>query len=160
MAYVERKLEPGEQVEVKVKVHWWLLAEPFLGVFIVIGSLMAFITSQLNDPTLFAWAVIPALFMSLIRLPNFLRSELAITTKRIIGSIGYDKTIEVFLEDVDEIQAKRGIVGSLFRFDTVIIKHFTGKTYLFRRIASARKLLEYHQAYLDSQNSRNDFPHE
>jgi hypothetical protein len=109
MSYVRDIMNPGEKILLKAQI-----------------SKLAFINALLT----FAAVMHP---FSLLRL---LRTELALTNQRIIGTtgVGGRKNIALKFKDIESVVVRKGLMGWMFDFGSVIVTATNGQKTHFKCI--------------------------
>jgi uncharacterized membrane protein YdbT with pleckstrin-like domain len=129
MSYVNRVLQPGEQVRFKSTVHWiiyfpvliWLVAGT-AGVAMAVGA------GGNIAGTIVAVAGYALAFVSFVA--SWLRrasTEIAVTDRRIIAKRGLiaRHTIEMNMDKVESVDVDQSVLGRIFGYGTVLV-HGTG----------------------------------
>lgn len=111
MAFSEKLLNPGEQIVLDLRPHWWYMAEPTAALVgaTILGVVLwqADIEGTLGD--VLAWAVIVAILGSLgwfgVRYAKWVTTNFVITSDRLIYRVGVlaKKGIEIPLERVNTV---------------------------------------------------------
>jgi uncharacterized membrane protein YdbT with pleckstrin-like domain len=127
MSYVQRVLQPGEDILYSTKLHWWIylpaIGPLLLSVALGLGSF--FVTPELG----LALLVGAGIFL-LVALPVFLRAfiarattELAVTSKRVIHKTGLFRrhTFEMNVSQVESVGVEQSILGRIFGFGELSI---------------------------------------
>jgi uncharacterized membrane protein YdbT with pleckstrin-like domain len=117
MGYIESNLANDEKILARGKVHWMIFLR---GVIVICFGL---ILLGVSDRLGFAIIVIGAIILFFAWL-NFVSTELAVTSKRVIAKLGIIKrtTIELNLTKVESFHVEQGILGRLLNFGTIIIR--------------------------------------
>ncbi|MGO9006232.1 MAG: PH domain-containing protein [Beijerinckiaceae bacterium] len=132
MSYVNKVLQPGEQVRRIAHRHWIIYHK---AIFFALLAIIVFALGYANDAYRF-FAVIVGGVLSAVALVFFIRAwfrqailEIAVTNKRIIYKIGFIKihTAEMNLDKIETVVVDQSILGRLLDYGTVDIKG-TGQT--------------------------------
>lgn len=128
MGYVERSLAPGERIVYRTKLHPVIFVWPALLFFVTYAAFRSGfgVVAQI----LLASACISAFLV----ISMYLRSEFAVTNRRVLGILaaGYNSEYpEVPLIELRDAEFKRGILGGLFDYGTVVITDGQGATHKF-----------------------------
>jgi uncharacterized membrane protein YdbT with pleckstrin-like domain len=126
MGYVERVLQPGEDIKHVSRLHW-IVYLPGL-VLIIIGLIgLIFFTPGQSNPI--APALMGVVFlMGLVGLFQawFKRwtTEIAVTNRRIIYKRGFIRryTIEMNMDKVESVDVDQSIMGRLFDYGTITVR--------------------------------------
>ena len=118
--YVESNLGKNEMIVKKAKLSPWGL----VGTWIM--------------AILFCWLLLIPVFKAIAATIRFIKTELAITNKKIVGKYGVfnTKAMDAPLNKVQNISVEQKIWGKIFNFGTVQINTAAG-LYKFERIAHA-----------------------
>jgi hypothetical protein len=110
MAYIEERLEPGETIVYKARVHR---------------------LSYIVAIVYFAIMMTPGKFSGLAS------TRLALTNKRIIGKTGMlmRSSIDIPYKDVYTVTTQQGILGKLFDYGTLIVSGKNGDKVKFKGIS-------------------------
>lgn len=117
MTFPARLLNPGEEVVLDVRPHWWYLAGPVVVSVLVLAG--AVTTGLLQAPAAAVWAVVAALVASLVWLvARYLRwasTRLFVTTDRLIHRRGLLARTgrEIPLEHLSDISYRQSILQRL-----------------------------------------------
>jgi uncharacterized membrane protein YdbT with pleckstrin-like domain len=111
VAFSEKLLNPGEQIVLDLRPHWWFMAEPTAALVgaTILGIVLwqADISGTLGD--VLAWVVIVAILGSLVwfgvRYAKWVTTNFVITSDRLIYRVGVlaKKGIEIPLERVNTV---------------------------------------------------------
>jgi hypothetical protein len=128
MGYVDRSLAPGESVVYRTRLHPVIFMWPALLFFITYAAFLS--GFQVVAQILLASACIAAFVVILM----YLRSEFAVTSRRVLGILtaGYNSEYsEIALIELRDAELKRGMLGGLFDYGTVVITDRQGVTHKF-----------------------------
>ncbi len=136
MSYVDRVVQPGEEIVYRAPLHWVLYVPGWLigGVAV---ALMAWGLTSISTPTVAAHDVIPwsivivgafaflAATLSLAR--AFIHrhtTEIAVTSRRVIYKTGLMRrlTSELSVEKIETVLVEQGILGRILNFGTVMVR--------------------------------------
>lgn len=131
MSYIKKTLMPDEQVLYYTHPHMivffppilWLLLAIFLPI-INVGDAAGFVVF---GHTLCEWVTRLALLMVIYSfftsLANYMTSEYAITTKRIIMKTGWIRrnAFEIFLQRIESIQVNQSVFGRIMDYGIITI---------------------------------------
>jgi uncharacterized membrane protein YdbT with pleckstrin-like domain len=127
MSYVERVLQPGEDVLYATKLHWWIYL-PAIGPLILSAALG--LGSLFVTPELGIALIIAAGIFLVIAIPGFIRAfiarattELAVTSRRVIHKTGLfrRRTFEMNVSQVESVGVEQSILGRIFGFGELAI---------------------------------------
>jgi uncharacterized membrane protein YdbT with pleckstrin-like domain len=128
MSYLDKVLQPGEQIRISSKLHWICYARAML---IGISGLLMLIFYAGNasaQNTILIFLPIAAFILSL---SSFLRAwwrryttEITITDKRVIYKRGWISrhTEEMNISKVETVDVDQSIIGRLFGYGTIRIR--------------------------------------
>ena len=144
MSYVERVLQPGEQVRHISAIHWILY---WPGVVVALLAVAAFWFSQTRPLTSFWLYTGYALALGAVVLLvqewyQWWITEIAVTNRRVIYKTGLVRrqTNEMNMDKVESVQVDQSILGRMFDYGNVKILG-TGEGFeTLRTIASPLKL--------------------
>jgi len=143
MSYVAKVLQPGEDVIVATRLHWWFVWRRTL-LLLVIAAVLAGIAPSQQDDTqraLVALAAVAALLALALAIgPAIARAttELVVTNRRIIHKTGLIRrhSIEMSRAQVESIDVDQGVLGRMLDFGDITVRG-TGTTFEpFRYIAA------------------------
>jgi uncharacterized membrane protein YdbT with pleckstrin-like domain len=137
MKYVERVLQPGEEVRYTSRLHWLIYLPG--AILIIIGVVVAYFLRDVDPasdgspgmPSIVAF-VIGAVFGLLSLLTAALRRmsvEVAVTDRRIIFKQGIIRrhTIEMNMNKVESVDVDQSVLGRIFDYGTITVRG-TGST--------------------------------
>jgi uncharacterized membrane protein YdbT with pleckstrin-like domain len=149
MGYVEKVLQPGEQISYRGRLHWIVyfsgLVVVFLAAAIAVGAV------AVTDPTLRAFLILGAVLLLGLGLYQILRAwvtcvntEIIVTNKRIIFKTGFisRNSIEMNLDKVESVVVRQGVAGRLLDFGTLVIR---GVGAGLEPVANVAAPLEFHK---------------
>jgi uncharacterized membrane protein YdbT with pleckstrin-like domain len=131
MRYVERVLQPGEQVVYLASLHWLIFGRALLLAVAAAVCLIgwAFVPNNQNNLglALLAGAAVLAILAILLGLRALIRrssTELAITDRRVIYKAGILRrhTIEMNRSKVETVGVDQSVVGRVLGYGTVIVR--------------------------------------
>ena len=116
MSYVDNSMAKDEVLVYRAKTHWMAIAAP---VPLLVAALLL-----LNGGKLVG--IIVAIFLAIYSLAGviaFFTTELAVTSKKVVGKWGFvsREMIEQRLDKVDSVSVTQSILGRLFDYGTVIV---------------------------------------
>ena len=125
MSYVERVLQPGEQVRYISSIHWIVL---WPGVAVAILAVAAYWLSETRLLprvwlyTAYALALI-AIALLVKELYQWWITEIAVTNRRVIYKRGLIRlqSNEMNMDKVESVQVNQSVLGRIFDFGTVKI---------------------------------------
>src|SRR5262249_19808420 len=127
MSYVQRVLQPGEEVRHTASIHWVVY---WPGALVVI---LAFIVYGLTNTGLHAtriWDIVAAalvvIALGFLFREWFIRwtTEIAVTNRRIIYKEGFIRreTVEMHMDKVESVDVDQSILGRILDYGDVIVK--------------------------------------
>jgi uncharacterized membrane protein YdbT with pleckstrin-like domain len=125
MRYIERVLQPGENLVHGSKIHWVIYIP---GVIVVFGGLVLFLIAM-SDPQLF-WLALAAGFFAvgfaLLFVAWFKRwtTEIDVTDRRIVFKRGliWRHTVEMNMDKVESVDVNQSILGRLLGYGDIIVR--------------------------------------
>jgi uncharacterized membrane protein YdbT with pleckstrin-like domain len=129
MKYVERVLQPGEQVVYATTLHWLVYLRAFL--FFGVALICLVVAGQVDSAgvalALKAAGALFCLFAIVSGLNALIRratTELAVTDRRVIFKTGIFQrhTLEMNLSKVETVGVNQSILGRLLGYGTVIVR--------------------------------------
>ncbi|MGH8918909.1 MAG: PH domain-containing protein, partial [Actinomycetes bacterium] len=117
MTFPARLLNPGEEVVLDVRPHWWYLAGPVAVAVLVLAGAVA--TGVLQAPAIAVWVVVAVLAASLswlvIRYLRWANTRLFVTTDRLIHRRGLVARTgrEIPLEHLSDVSYRQSILQRL-----------------------------------------------
>jgi len=127
MGYLEKILEPGEQIRYVGRLHW-LIYFPAIALVVCAAALLAAAAIFPDEATYLLVAGLIALVFSLIAfLSELLRrrtTEIAVTDRRVIFKTGIlrRRSIEMNMDKVESVDVDQSVLGRIFDFGTVLIR--------------------------------------
>jgi len=127
MGYLEKILEPGEQVRYVGRLHWLIYLPAIALVICAVALLVAAAISPQEAPYLIAGGLIAVVFSLLAFIPELLRrrtTEIAVTDRRVIFKTGIlrRRSVEMNMDKVESVDVDQSILGRIFDFGTVLIR--------------------------------------
>jgi len=135
MGYVDRNLMSKESVVFQGRLHWNVYIVPVLIAALSLSVVYWSITEKYYYVALASFAVVLiSILYPYIRTGT---SEFVVTDKRIIIKVGIlgVRTLEMFLNKVENIGVNQTIVGRIFNFGEVTITGSGGTKEIFGNIA-------------------------
>lgn len=148
MSYLEKNLLPDEQIIYRTKKNLIVFLPPSLW---IIGMLAVFF-SPLPYVHLFAFAFAIAAFATgSSQLLNYLTSDFAVTTKRVVMKEGFfiRHVNETRLATVANISVNQSLLGQVLNYGTVILHTFGGDADRFTEIDNPNEFKNRLQEQLD-----------
>jgi uncharacterized membrane protein YdbT with pleckstrin-like domain len=144
MSYVQSSLSKGETVVYTAKLHWIIFLWP--SVFLLL-SLMS-----MKSSGAFTFFLILTILYSLISYVNYVTSEFAITTKRVVMKTGIIRrnSEDVLLAKIEGAQVNQGILGRIFNYGTILIGGTGGSRKGFKCIAKPIEFRKFVQDQTDT----------
>ena len=152
MGYVEENLLAGETVVYRMRLHWIVFLKPaaFVGVLLVATALG--LSLALSFPaarrigvivTILSPVIAVSLVIGFLAYLNFVSSEFAVTTHRVLIKVGagffWRRSLEILLQKVESIRVEQGILGRILGYGTIIITGTGGTQEVFDNIAAPLK---------------------
>ncbi|HEX9463888.1 MAG TPA: PH domain-containing protein [Alphaproteobacteria bacterium] len=136
MSYVDRVIQPGEDVVYRAPLHWVIYARGLLflavgGLALVIGGSFAATEpdkmrgiGELAIAGLGLIAVIAGAISVIVAFVRRRTTEIAVTTRRVIYKTGVIRrlTSELSVEKIETVLVEQGILGRILNYGTVIIR--------------------------------------
>ena len=130
MGYVEKVLQPGEQISYRGRLHWIVysagIVMVFLAAAIALGSMLV-----LQQPLARIAVLVAAVLILVLGLYQIVRAwftcvttEIIVTNRRIIFKTGFisRNSIEMNLDKVESVVVNQGILGRILDFGTLVIR--------------------------------------
>src|SRR3954449_7701582 len=130
MSYVQRVLQPGEEVRHTASIHWVVY---WPGALVLILAIVVYGYAHTGQHATRVWDIVAA-GLAVIALGFLFRewftwwtTEIAVTNRRIIYKEGFIRrnTVEMHMDKVESVDVDQSILGRLFDYGDVII-HGTG----------------------------------
>jgi uncharacterized membrane protein YdbT with pleckstrin-like domain len=126
MKYVQRILQPGEQVRFAASIHWITYVP---GALLLVAALVILVLAQNGERTHGFWlaiaAVVGAMAAILLLRAWFNRwiTEIAVTNRRVIYKTGFIRrhTNEMEMDKVESVRVDQSIWGRLLDFGSVTV---------------------------------------
>jgi hypothetical protein len=128
MGYIQRSLADGERIVYRTRMHPVIFVWPALLFFITYTAFQSGFEGVAQ--ILLAFACITAFVV----ISTYLRSEFAVTSRRVLGKLafGYNPEYpEVELIELHDAEFKPGLLSSLFDYGTLIITDREGRRHKF-----------------------------
>lgn len=125
MSYVEKILEPGEQIEQRGRIHW-IVYWPAIGLIVAAVVCVIFGWRQDSIPLLIVGGCIGALAL-VSAVPTFIRTwttELVMTDRRIIIKTGLIRrsTEEMNRSRIETVSVDQSVLGRILNYGTVMFR--------------------------------------
>lgn len=127
MGYLEKILEPGEQVRYIGRLHW-LIYLPAIALLICAVTLLIVSAIYPDEaPYVLAGGLIAlalSLFAFISEVLHRRTTEIAVTDRRVIFKTGVlrRRSIEMNMDKVESVDVDQSILGRIFGFGTVLIR--------------------------------------
>jgi uncharacterized membrane protein YdbT with pleckstrin-like domain len=126
MRYIERVLQPGENLVHASKIHWIIYVP---GVVVVLAGVAVFFVA-LGHPSQVFWL---ALFAACVGLGFFMlflawfkrwTTEIDVTDKRIVYKRGFiwRHTVEMNMDKVESVDVDQSVLGRLLDYGDIIVR--------------------------------------
>ena len=150
MGYVEKVLQPGEQISYRGRLHWVVYLSGIVLVFLAaaaaLGSLLVLQDSTARDGVLLISVLLLVLGLYQIVRAWFtvVNTEIIVTNRRIIFKTGFisRSSIEMNLDKVESVLVRQGILGRILDFGTLVIR---GVGAGLEPVANVAAPLEFHK---------------
>jgi uncharacterized membrane protein YdbT with pleckstrin-like domain len=127
MSYVQKVLQPGEQIVHTASIHWFVYW-PGAVVLILAGLVYGYAHSGAHATLL--WDVVAACLAAVALVLLFREwftwwtTEIAVTNRRIIYKEGFisRNTVEMHMDKVESVDVDQSIMGRILDFGDVIVK--------------------------------------
>ncbi|MEE9141051.1 MAG: PH domain-containing protein [Alphaproteobacteria bacterium] len=126
MGYVEKTLQPGEDIVYQTRVHWVIYLPAVL--LILLGIAIAILAgSQGPDQDLLSWlgrGTLAVGFLLFVKAwITWISTEMAITSRRVIAKFGFirRRTYEIDRSKVESVKVDQSILGRIFDYGTVTV---------------------------------------
>jgi len=142
MSYVEKVLQPGEEVLARSRLHWFIYRS---ALFYALLTVAALVGSRMVPAENGALVLIVAALFALFTLIAFLAAwgrrvttELAVTNHRVIYKTGFlsRHTIEMNRSKVESVDVQQSVTGRIFGYGTIIVRGTGGSLEPIRNIAN------------------------
>lgn len=123
MNYIEKNLQPTEEVKYVAKLHFFLFVQPII--LLLIGALLASSPKEISAMTHYAGLLI--LFFGLVSLVSRILikigSSYAVTNKRVILKTGVisRRAVDLVLAKCEGLHIKQSVLGRIFNFGTITV---------------------------------------
>jgi len=127
MSYVQRVLQPDEQVRYTSNIHWVIYLPGLLLLALGLAASVRWLAWQTMRDLWMIIALFLLLIAALVLFSAWFRrwtTEIAITSRRIIYKRGFIRrhTIEMNLDKVESVDVVQSIAGRIFGYGDVIVK--------------------------------------
>ncbi len=145
MSYIDRILEPGEEIRYRATVTWTVYAPALL---LALCALVSLVVAETSIPLLgvgsFATVVfaLAALFAFVPAWFRRVATEIAVTDRRIILKRGLMRrhTVEMNMQKVETVDVDQTLLGRVFNYGNVTIRGTGSSFETLSRIDSPLKL--------------------
>lgn len=123
MNYIEKNLQPGEEIKYVAKLHFFLFVQPII--LLLIGVILASSPKEISAITHYAGLLI--LFFGMVSLLSRILikvgSSYAVTNKRVILKTGVisRRSVDLVLAKCEGLHIKQSILGRIFNFGTITV---------------------------------------
>lgn len=123
MNYIEKNLQPTEEVKYVAKLHFFLFVQPII--LLLIGAFLASSPKEISAMTHYAGLLI--LFFGLVSLVSRILikigSSYGVTNKRVILKTGAisRRAVDLVLAKCEGLHIKQSILGRIFNFGTITV---------------------------------------
>ena len=123
MNYIEKNLQPAEELKYFAKLHFFLFVQPIL--LLLIGAWLASSPKEISAMTHYIGVVI--LFFGILsllrRVLMKIGSSYAVTNKRVILKTGLisRKSVDLVLAKCEGLHIKQSVLGRIFNFGTITV---------------------------------------
>ena len=150
MGYVEKVLQPGEQISYRGHLHWIVYLSGMLVVFLAAAVAIGAI-AILSDPAVRVGFLLASVLFLGFGLYQIVKAwftcattEIIVTNRRIIFKTGFisRNSIEMNLDKVESVVVNQGIMGRILDFGTLVIR---GVGAGLEPVANVAAPLEFHK---------------
>lgn len=129
-SYVERVLQPGEQVRLLAAIHWIAYVRGFLVLLAALATLfVARSFAHLASWWQWVWDILAAALAVIAAVMIFRAwfyrwiTEIAVTNRRVIFKTGFisRKTNEMQMDKIESVEVVQSIAGRIFDYGDIII---------------------------------------
>ncbi|MFP4172628.1 MAG: PH domain-containing protein [Candidatus Hydrogenedentota bacterium] len=149
MGYVDRNLEPGEEVVYRARLHWMLFLKPVawwvaaIALYVIAGRLLSFLPAEAHSvgQTARTWGGLIlfalAFLQTLSVLLTYISSEFAVTNRRLIVKVGLVRreSLETLLSRVEGLDVNQTVPGRLLDYGTIEIRGMGGHVKAYANIS-------------------------
>ncbi len=128
MRYIDKVLQPGEQLLYSSKLHWMIYFPPVFLLIIAIG-IFGFALSVDRDTAGIVFlagaiSVVLALFMFVAAWVERWTTEIEVTDRRVVYKRGLIRreTVEMNMDKVESVDVNQSILGRVFDYGDVIVR--------------------------------------
>jgi len=134
MSYVDNSIMPGEQVLFRTRLHPIVFALPVVFALLAVLAHWGIRQGVMNPAGLFG---VLAVVLGIVRCIDFVTSEFAVTTKRVIIKVGVvrRRTLEMQLTKVEAVAVEQSIPGRIFGYGNIVVTGTGGTKEPFKRIS-------------------------
>jgi uncharacterized membrane protein YdbT with pleckstrin-like domain len=127
MSYVQRVLQPGEEIRHTAAIHWVVY---WPGVLVLIGAIVVYGYGHGGQHATRFWDYVAGI-LTLVGLVLLFRewftwwtTEIAVTNRRIIYKEGFisRNTVEMHMDKVESVDVDQSILGRILDYGDVIVK--------------------------------------
>jgi uncharacterized membrane protein YdbT with pleckstrin-like domain len=150
MGYVEKVLQPGEQISYRGRLHWVVYLSGIVMVFLAAATALGSIF-VLQERVASVGVLLLSVLLLVLGLYQIVRAwftvvntEIIVTNRRIIFKTGFisRSSIEMNLDKVESVLVRQGILGRILDFGTLVIR---GVGAGLEPVANVAAPLEFHK---------------
>ncbi len=154
MGYVERNLEPDEEIVHRARLHWMLFLKPLawwagaIALYVIAGRLLPYLPAGAQGVGqtvrmvggLIVFAL--AFFQTVSAVLTYKSSEFAVTNRRLIVKVGLIRreSLETMLSRVEGLDVNQTLPGRLLNYGTIVIRGMGGHVKAFSNISNPMEL--------------------
>ncbi|GAA6253729.1 PH domain-containing protein [Bacteroides thetaiotaomicron] len=123
MNYIEKNLQPGEEIKYVAKLHFYLFIQPII--LLLIGAFLASSPKEISAMTHYAGLLI--LFFGIVSLLSRILikigSSYAVTNKRVVLKTGVvsRRAVDLVLAKCEGLHIRQGVLGRILNFGTITV---------------------------------------
>lgn len=144
MSYVNRVLQPGEELKFRSRIHWLVYLPGiliFLVTFAAVWGLSNYFAQGEYPPSalgVLAFGLVIALISLISAWFRRWTTEVAVTNRRVIYKRGFirRRTIEMNMNKVESVDVDQSVLGRIFDYGNITVRG-TGSTFEPLRMISA-----------------------